>query len=77
MATTDTANFYYNFSITDPYEKRNENFHINKSLPATYVFCCFHPWPTGNALVFVILSFYMKLKTLTETDNTFAECGYS
>lgn len=57
--------------------KREMRIFILMSLPATYVFCCFHPWPTGNALVFVILSFYMKLKTLTETDNTFAECGYS
>lgn len=31
----------------------------------------------GNALVFVILSFYMKLKILTETDSTSAKCGYN
>lgn len=31
----------------------------------------------GNALVFGILVFHMKLKTLTETDSTFAERGYS
>lgn len=49
---------------------------IRGFLPHMY-FVVFILGQAENALVFVILSFYMKLKTLTETDNTFAECGYS
>lgn len=49
---------------------------IRVFLPNIY-FVVFILGLAGNALVFVILSFYMKLKTLTETDSTFAEPGYS
>lgn len=49
---------------------------IRVFLPHMY-FVIFILGQAGNTLVFVILSFYMKLKTLTETDSTFAEHGYS
>lgn len=64
MATTDTANFYYNFSITDPYKNRNKNFPINKSLPAKYLFCCFHPWPSRKC------TGLCHTKFLHETEDT-------
>ncbi|KAM7069824.1 LOW QUALITY PROTEIN: C-X-C chemokine receptor type 6 [Acridotheres tristis] len=67
MATIDT-NFYCNSSITDPYENRNENFQlIRVFLPHMY-FVVFILGLARNALVFVILSFYTKLKILAETD---------
>ncbi|XP_072711136.1 C-X-C chemokine receptor type 6 [Ciconia boyciana] len=67
MATTDTANFYYNFSIIDPYENGSENFHTftRVFLPCMYS-VVFILGLAGNALVFVILVFYEKLRTLTD-----------
>lgn len=67
MATTDAANFYYNFSIIDLNENRSENFHTFTRifLPCMYS-VVFILGLAGNALVFVILVFYEKLKTLTD-----------
>ncbi|NXJ99297.1 CXCR6 protein, partial [Corythaixoides concolor] len=67
MATTDAANFYYNFSIIDPNENGSENFHTFTKvfLPCMYS-VVFILGLAGNALVFVILVFYEKLKTLTD-----------
>ncbi|NXF69857.1 CXCR6 protein, partial [Ciccaba nigrolineata] len=67
MATTDVANFYYNFSMTDPNENGSENFHIftRVFLPCMYL-AVFILGLAGNALVFVILVFYEKLKMLTD-----------
>ncbi|NXC17826.1 CXCR6 protein, partial [Corythaeola cristata] len=66
MATTD-ANFYYNFSIIGPNENGSENFHAftRVFLPCMYS-VVFILGLAGNALVFVILVFYEKLKTLTD-----------
>ncbi|KAF1650180.1 C-X-C chemokine receptor type 6, partial [Eudyptes chrysocome] len=64
MATTDT-NFYYNFFITDPNENGSENFHARVFLPCMYS-VVFILGLAGNMLVFVILVFYEKLKTLTD-----------
>ncbi|KAF1637301.1 C-X-C chemokine receptor type 6, partial [Eudyptes filholi] len=64
MATTDT-NFYYNFFITDPNENESENFHARVFLPCMYS-VVFILGLAGNMLVFVILVFYEKLKTLTD-----------
>ncbi|XP_009706073.1 PREDICTED: C-X-C chemokine receptor type 6 [Cariama cristata] len=65
MATTDTANFYYNFS--DPNENGSENFHTftRVFLPCMYS-AVFILGLAGNVLVFVILVFYEKLKMLTD-----------
>ncbi|NXW97007.1 CXCR6 protein, partial [Larus smithsonianus] len=67
MATSDADNFYYNFSIIDPNENRSETFHtfIKVFLPCIYS-VVFILGLAGNALVFVILVFYEKLKTLTD-----------
>ncbi|NXN50107.1 CXCR6 protein, partial [Rynchops niger] len=67
MATSDADNFYYNFSIIDPNENGSENFHtfIKVFLPCIYL-VVFILGLAGNALVFVILVFYEKLKTLTD-----------
>ncbi|KAM6338448.1 C-X-C chemokine receptor type 6 [Podargus strigoides] len=67
MATTDTANFYYNFSIIDPDENGSETFRTftRVFLPCMYS-AVFILGLAGNALVFVILVFYEKLKTLTD-----------
>uniref|UniRef100_A0A8C8AM92 C-X-C chemokine receptor type 6 n=1 Tax=Otus sunia TaxID=257818 RepID=A0A8C8AM92_9STRI len=67
MATTDVANFYYNFSMIDPNENGSENFHIftRVFLPCMYS-AVFILGLAGNALVFVILVFYEKLKMLTD-----------
>ncbi|XP_026697455.1 C-X-C chemokine receptor type 6 [Athene cunicularia] len=67
MATTDVANFYYNFSMIDANENGSENFHIftRVFLPCMYS-AVFILGLAGNALVFVILVFYEKLKMLTD-----------
>nr|XP_010302488.1 PREDICTED: C-X-C chemokine receptor type 6 [Balearica regulorum gibbericeps] len=67
MATTDAADFYYNFSITDPNENGSENFHTftRVFLPCMYSLV-FILGLAGNTLVFVILVFYEKLKMLTD-----------
>ncbi|XP_009967991.1 C-X-C chemokine receptor type 6 [Tyto alba] len=67
MANTDAANFYYNFSIIDPNENGSENFHTFTTifLPCMYS-AVFILGLAGNALVFVILVFYEKLKMLTD-----------
>ncbi|KAM6375331.1 C-X-C chemokine receptor type 6 isoform 1-T17 [Alca torda] len=67
MATSDADNFYYNFSIIDPNENGSENFHafIKVFLPCIYS-VVFILGLAGNALVFIILVFYEKLKTLTD-----------
>ncbi|NXJ60204.1 CXCR6 protein, partial [Rostratula benghalensis] len=66
MATSDVDNFYYNFSI-DSNENGSENFHTftRVFLPCMYS-VVFILGLAGNALVFVILVFYEKLKTLTD-----------
>ncbi|NXY71952.1 CXCR6 protein, partial [Glareola pratincola] len=67
MSTSDADNFYYNFSIIDSNENGSENFHtfIRVFLPCIYS-VVFILGLAGNTLVFVILVFYEKLKTLTD-----------
>uniref|UniRef100_U3I2B8 C-X-C motif chemokine receptor 6 n=1 Tax=Anas platyrhynchos platyrhynchos TaxID=8840 RepID=U3I2B8_ANAPP len=67
MATADAVTFYYNFSAIDPNENGIENFYtfITIFLPCVYSFV-FIFGLAGNALVFIILVFYEKLKTLTD-----------
>ncbi|XP_014812444.1 PREDICTED: C-X-C chemokine receptor type 6 [Calidris pugnax] len=67
MTTSDADNFYYNFSSTDSYEDGSENLQTFTSvfLPCVYS-VVFILGLAGNALVFVILVFYEKLKTLTD-----------
>ncbi|NXF32891.1 CXCR6 protein, partial [Nyctibius bracteatus] len=67
MATADAADFYYNFSIIDPNENGSENFHAFTKvfLPCMYS-AVFIFGLAGNALVFVILVFYEKMKMLTD-----------
>nr|XP_009686119.1 PREDICTED: C-X-C chemokine receptor type 6 [Struthio camelus australis]XP_009686120.1 PREDICTED: C-X-C chemokine receptor type 6 [Struthio camelus australis] len=66
MTTTDADNFY-NFSAIDPNEIGSDSFHIFTRifLPCMYSFV-FIFGLVGNALVFIILVFYEKLKTLTD-----------
>ncbi|NXE23200.1 CXCR6 protein, partial [Ardeotis kori] len=63
----DAADFYDNFSIINPNDNGSENFHtfIRVFLPCTYS-VVFILGLAGNALVFVILVFYEKLKMLTD-----------
>ncbi|PKU38028.1 c-x-c chemokine receptor type 6 [Limosa lapponica baueri] len=67
METSDAYNFYYNFSIIDSYENGSKNLHTFTTvfLPCMYS-VVFILGLAGNALVFVILVFYEKLKTLTD-----------
>ncbi|NXK45235.1 CXCR6 protein, partial [Chauna torquata] len=67
MTTTDAVTFYYNFSAIDPNENGIENFYtfISIFLPCMYS-SVFIFGLAGNALVFIILVFYEKLKTLTD-----------
>ncbi|NXP55265.1 CXCR6 protein, partial [Heliornis fulica] len=67
MATTDADDFYYNFSITDANEDRSENFHsfMRVFVPVIYT-VVFILGLAGNMLVFAILVFYEKKKTLTD-----------
>lgn len=76
MATTDTAFIIISPSLIPMKTEMRIFILIRVLLPHIY-FVVFIPGEAGNALVLVILSFYMKLKMLTETDSTFAECGYS
>ncbi|NXE11139.1 CXCR6 protein, partial [Lophotis ruficrista] len=64
---TDAADFYDNFSIINPNDNGSENFHtfIRVFLPCMYS-VVFILGLAGNALVFVILVFYEKLKMLTD-----------
>uniref|UniRef100_A0A8C3B8V7 C-X-C chemokine receptor type 6 n=1 Tax=Cairina moschata TaxID=8855 RepID=A0A8C3B8V7_CAIMO len=67
MTTADAVTFYYNFSAIDPNENGIENFYtfITIFLPCMYSLV-FIFGLAGNALVFIILVFYEKLKTLTD-----------
>ncbi|KAM6088093.1 LOW QUALITY PROTEIN: C-X-C chemokine receptor type 6 [Chlamydotis macqueenii] len=67
MATIHAADFYNNFSIINPNDNGSENFHtfIRVFLPCMYS-VVFILGLAGNALVFVILVFYEKLKMLTD-----------
>lgn len=67
MATSDADDFYYNFSNIDPNENGSETFHTftRVFLPCMYS-VVFILGLAGNALVFVILVFYEKLKMLTD-----------
>lgn len=75
MATTDT--FIITFPSLTPIKTEMRIFMLLRVFLPHMYFVVFILGLGGNALVFVKLSFYMKLKTLTETDSTFAEPGYS